>query len=36
MPAIEFRAIQCWVFEASEITDGCDHDFLVDIHDGTI
>ena len=36
MPAIEFRAIQCRVFEAGQITDGSDHDFLVDIHDGTI
>jgi hypothetical protein len=36
MPAIEFRAIQCRVFEADKITHGGDHDFLVDIHDGTI
>jgi hypothetical protein len=36
MPAIEFRAIQCRVFEVGKITDGGDHDFLVEIHDGTI
>ena len=36
MPAIEFRVIQCRVFEADKITHGGDHDFLVDIHDGTI
>jgi hypothetical protein len=36
MPAIEFRAIQCRVFESGKITDRGDHDFLVDIHDGTI
>jgi hypothetical protein len=36
MPAIEFRVIQCRVFQAGKITDGVDHDFLVDIHDGTI
>ena len=36
MPAIEFRVIQCRVFEAGKITHGGDHDFLVDIHDGTI
>ena len=36
MPAIELRAIQCRVFEAGKITHGGDHDFVVDIHDGTI
>ena len=36
MLAIELRAIKCRVFEAGKISHGGDHDFLVDIHDGTL